>query len=323
MSTSVQPAQGETHALMPNQVIEHKITDIVNSTLDLRGLFTVDNTLVSGAGLSKRIYKYTYTGTVEQLAKGAKNTQKGAVSLVYDEYAVSRYQQTYVYNDMDVMADPNITNVLADGAGKTMANEIKGEYFTELAKIANHFDAKSYTSLYEAAVDAVAALPKAAELDITDLFFVMGADARANVRKDQLFEAAKQGEILFTGQFGTIAGIPCVYSNLVPASTVYLTEKEAITFFVKREGTVEQDRDIETKDNTVVYERHGLIALTNDTRSAVIDLNSTYAAVDPTGQGYSSKNPSTEGWFELGETGLYFASADTTPANGKTYYTKS
>lgn len=279
MSTNVPAAQGDTHALMPNQVIEHKITDIVNTTLDMRSLFTVDTDLTTSAGLSKRIYKYTYTGTVEQLAKGAKNTQKGAVSLVYDEYAVKRYQQTYEYNDMDVMADPNIVNVLADGAGKTMANEIKTEYFTELAKIANHFDAKSYTSLYEAAVDAVAALPKAAEKDITDLFLIMGADARANVRKDQLFEASKQGEILYTGQFGTISGIPCVYSNLVPAETVYLTEKEAITFFVKREGTVEQDRDIESKDNTVVYERHGLIALTNDTRSAIVDMNSTFTAV--------------------------------------------
>lgn len=272
MSTNVPAAQGDTHALMPNQVIEHKITDIVNTTLDMRSLFTVDTDLTTSAGLSKRIYKYTYTGTVEQLAKGAKNTQKGAVTLVYDEYAVKRYQQTYEYNDMDVMADPNIVNVLADGAGKTMANEIKSEYFTELAKISNAFDATSYNSLYEAAVDAVAELPKAAELDITDLFLIMGADARAAVRKDPLFEAAKQGEILFTGQFGTISGIPCVYSNLVPAKTVYLTEKGAITFFVKREGTVEQDRDIESKDNTVVYERHGLIALTDDTRSQILTI---------------------------------------------------
>lgn len=322
MSTAVQPAQGDTHALMPNQVIANKITDIVNTNLDLRGLFTVDTTLTTSAGLSKRIYKYTYSGTVEQLAKGAKNTQKGAVSLVYDEYDVKRYQQTYEYNDMDVMADPNIVNVLADGAGKTMSNEIKSEYFTELGKITNHFDAKSYTSLYEAAVDAVAALPKAAEKDITDLFLIMGADARAKVRKDSLFEAARQGEILFTGHFGNISGIPCVYSNLVPANTIYLTEKEAITFFVKREGTVEQARDIESKDNTVVYERHGLIAITDDTRSAIIDVNSTYAAVDSTGQGYSNKNPKTEGWYEKGSTGLYFLSAETSVGT-KTYYTKA
>lgn len=304
---------------IPNQVVEAKITDIVNSYLDMRSLFTVDDTLATAAGLTKRIYKYTYTATVEKLAKGAKNSAgaKGAVGLTYTDYEVERYQQTYGYNDMDVMADPNIVNVLADGAGKTMANEIKSEYFTELAKITNHFDAKAYSSLYEAAVDTVAALPKAAEMDITDLVLIMGADARARVRKDSLFEASKQGEILYTGQFGTVAGIPCVFSNLVPAKTVYVTEKNAITFFVKKEGSVEQDRDIESKDNTVVYERHGVIALTDDTRSCVIDLNSTYSSV---------ANPQTSGlstYYEKGLTGLYFKTADTAVDNTKTYYTKA
>lgn len=188
--------------LIPNQVIEAKITDITNSYLDMRALFTVDNSLEQNAGLTKRIYKYTYTGTVENLLKGAKNTAVGAVGLSYKDYTVGRYQQTYEYNDMDVMADPNIVNVLADGAGKTMANEVRAEYFTELGKIAWHYDAKTRTSLYEEVVDAVASLPKAAEMDITDLFLIMGADARAEIRKDALFEAAKQGDILFTGQFG-------------------------------------------------------------------------------------------------------------------------
>ena len=41
-------------------------------------------------------------------------------------------------------------------------------------------------------------------------------------------------------------------------------------FLVKKEGSVEQDRDIETKQNTVVYERHGLIALVDETKSVKI-----------------------------------------------------
>lgn len=256
--------------LVPNQVVEAKITDIVNTYLDTRALFTVDTSLTTEAGLSKRIYKYTYTGHVEKLAKGAKNTQRGEVTLTHSDYEVARYQQTYEYNDMDYMADPNIVNVLSDGAGKAMTNEIRAEYFAELAKISNTF--KATGSIYDAVVDAVATLDKAGDQDINDLFLVMGADARALVRKDELFEASKQGEILYSGQFGSISGIPCVFSNLVPAGKVYLTEPEAITFFVKKEGTVEQDRDIETKDNTVVYERHGVIALTDDTRSCVISF---------------------------------------------------
>lgn len=173
---------------------------------------------------------------------------------------------------MDYMADNNIVNVLSDGAGKEMVNEIRGEYFTELAKIGNTATQQSGDSVYETVVDAVAGLSKAGEQDTEGLFLIMGADARAAIRKDPLFEASKQGEILYTGQFGTVAGIPCVFSNLVPAKTIYMTEQNAITLFVKKEGTVEQDRDIETKDNTVVYERHGVVALTDDTRSCIITI---------------------------------------------------
>ena len=95
----------------------------------------------------------------------------------------------------------------------------------------------------------------------------MGLDGKAIIRKDPDFKASRQGEILYNGQFGTIAGVPCVFSKLVPAGTVYITSKDQVKFFVKKAGNVEQDRDIETKDNTVVYERHGVMALVDETKS--------------------------------------------------------
>lgn len=257
-----------------NFLIENKITDITNTYLDVRGLMTIDNSLTTDAGLIKYIHKYTYSGAVEQLAAGAKNADSsmGAVALTKTPYTVKRYQHTYKYNDVDVMTDPEVLDVMADGAAKVMANEIKSEYFDELAKISNTASQASGASVYEAIVDAIAGLGKAGDEDINDLFIVMGADGRAAVRKDDLFEAAKQGEIVYTGQFGTIAGVPCVFSNIVPTGKVYITEKAAVKFFVKREGTVEQDRDIETKDNTVVYERHGVMALVDETRSCILTL---------------------------------------------------
>lgn len=76
--------------LIPNQVVEAKITDIMATYLDTRALFKVDTSLTTEAGLTKRIYKYTYTGTVEKLAKGAKNSAYGAVALTHDDYTVER-----------------------------------------------------------------------------------------------------------------------------------------------------------------------------------------------------------------------------------------
>jgi hypothetical protein len=100
----------------------------------------------------------------------------------------------------------------------------------------------------------------------------MGIDGRAAVRKDADYKASRQGEILYTGQFGTISGVPCLFSKLVPAKTAYITAKDQVKFFVKNEGTVEQDRDIETKDNTVVYDRHGVMALVDETKSIKVTV---------------------------------------------------
>ena len=244
------------------------MTDLVNTKLDVNALFTVDNSLEAEAGLKKVINKYTYTGKVEKLAKGAKNTTKGGVSLVPTEYVVERYQQTFGYNDMDIMQDPYVLDVMTTGASELMANEIRDEYFAELAKISNTF--KYTTFNYDAVVDALAQIGKEVE---TDMFIIMGLDTKAAIRKDADYKASRQGEILYTGQFGEISGVPCLFSKLVPAGTVYITAKDQVKFFVKKAGTVEQDRDIETKDNTVVYERHGLMALVDETKSIKMTKN--------------------------------------------------
>ena len=256
-----------------NFVLENKTTDIVNSKLEVRSLMTVDTSLTESAGMRKTVNKYTYTGEVEKLAKGAKNTKKGSVTFVPTHYDVGRYQQTFEYNDMDIMQDPNLLDVAIDGAAKTMVNEIRTEYFTELAKISNSVTfPKTGAFNYDTVVDALAEIGCEAE---DDAFIIMGTDMKAMIRKDENFKAAEQGAILFSGQFGSLSGVPCLFSKLVPTDTAYITKKTAVKFFVKKEGSIEQDRNIETKDNTVVYERHGLVALVDDTESVKITRATT------------------------------------------------
>ena len=254
------------HVLYTNEVIENKMTDLVNTQLDVNALFTVDNSLSTAAGLKKVINKYTYNGAVEKLAKGAKNSDeaKGKVSFVDSEYNIERYQQTFEYNDMDVMQDPYILDVATTGAATLMANDIRSQYFRELAGITNTdtYDVLNYDRIF----DALADIGREVE---SDMFIVMGLDARAAIRKDADFKASRQGEILYTGQFGSIAGVPCLFTKHEACKNgeVYITTKDAVKCFVKKEGSVEQDRDIETKDNTVVYDRFGVMALVDDTKS--------------------------------------------------------
>lgn len=251
-----------------NFVLENKMTDLVNTNVNVNALYTIDNSLALEAGLKKVVNKYTYTGAVEKLAKGAKNSVKGAVAMVPTEYVVERYQQTFGYNDMDIMQDPYILDVMTTGAAQEMANEIRAEYFAELAKIGNSDTFTEFS--YDVVVDALAKIGREVE---DGMFIVMGLDSKAAIRKDADYKASRQGEILYSGQFGDICGLPCVSSVLVPEGTVYITTKDAVKFFVKKDGSVEQDRDIETKDNTVVYERHGLMALVDESKSIKLTKN--------------------------------------------------
>jgi hypothetical protein len=248
--------------LYENFVLENKMTDLVNTNLDVHTLFTIDNSLEGVDGMQKVINKYTFTGKVEKLAKGAKNTTRGAVTMVPATYTIERYQQTVDYNDEDVMKDSFYLDTITTGAATLMANNIKEQYFAELAKINNSFEYTTFN--YDAVVDALAQIGREVE---SDQIIVMGIDAKAAVRKDPDYKSSRQGEILYTGQFGDICGVPCVCSKLVPAGTIYITAKDQVKFLVKKNGFVEQDRDIETKDNTIVYSRYGLMALVDETKS--------------------------------------------------------
>jgi hypothetical protein len=259
------------HELYTNEVIENKMTDLVNTALDVNALFTRDDSLATAAGLQKVVHTYEYDGKVEKLAKGAKNSIRGKVKYTPHTYVVERYQQTFDYNDMDVMQDPYFLDVASTGASTEMANEIRDEYFEQLALIGTEGHGAANTDTYsvlsyDVIVDALASIGREVE---NDMFIIMGLEGKRDIRKDEDYKSSRMGEILYTGQFGTIAGIPCLFTKHEACKNgdVFITAKDQVKFFVKKDGSVEQDRDIETKDNTVVYERHGVMALVDTTKS--------------------------------------------------------
>ena len=78
-----------------NQVLESRLNDLLNTKLDVKGLMNIDYSLAEAAGTIKRINKYTYSGTVEELAKGNKNTVRGAISYETENYEVKVAQQVF------------------------------------------------------------------------------------------------------------------------------------------------------------------------------------------------------------------------------------
>lgn len=259
-----------------NFVLESRLTDLLETKIEARSLMTIDTDLAQEAGMKKIINVYTYEGEVEAVAMGEGNTAKGSVTFSPEEYEVKVYQQTFSYFDEQEMTDDKIVDMGIQGASQTMVNDLNSKFFAELGKATlTHEYAADATFGYDDVVDA---LEKLNLEDEANLILILGTDLRSVIRKDDDFTSSKQGEILYSGQIGNISGVPVVISKLVEAGEAYLLEKGAITLFIKKESEVEQERDAEIRENTVIMRKVGLVALTDATKVVKI---SQEAEVDP------------------------------------------
>ena len=258
------------HTLYENIVLENTVNDILETKLNAQNFMTIDNDLQAEAGMIKRINAYQYEGAVEEVAKGAKNVEKGKVSFSGKDYKVTVKQQTFEYADEDLLQDPLVLEVGLKGSATEMINHMNDEFFREIAKTSTVMETAGALN-YDTVVDAIEKMNVAE--DETGLFLLVGNDLKAQIRKDEDFKSARLGEMLFSGQIGSICGVPVVVSKKVPANTAFLATKEAVKCFVKRASQVEQDRDIETRTNTVVLRKVNLVALVDETKCVKITVN--------------------------------------------------
>lgn len=254
---------------MANQVYENFVlqttfADNLDTKLNAKGYMTIDNSLTANDGMTIKINKYSYSGTVQELAEGAANTVRGAVSITTTPYDVTLSQQVFDYTDEQAMTDSKIIDAGINGGANEMVNDITSKYFAELADATlSQTYAKGGAISYDTVVDAIAKMNLE---DESGLFLIIGNDLKAQIRKDADFKAKELGKVIVDGAIGTLSGVPVVCSKAVPAKTAYLATKEAVTCFIKKDSEVEQVRAAETRTNTVIMRAVNLVALTDATK---------------------------------------------------------
>lgn len=243
-----------------NKVIEAKAKDLLTTSVNTRNLMTVDNSLAETAGMVKTINVYTYTGTAEELAAGAKNTNRGAIAYVGTDYTVKRVQQTFDYLDDDFHKDNTIVDNMLKGANQVMVNKMTEDFIGECAKATITHSAGTFG--YDAVVDGIAKLGLE---DESKLFIVIPTAWKADLRKDPDYVAARMGEVVYNGQVGTVCGIPVIATNALE-DEAYVMTQEAVKLFMKKDVEVEQTRDVEAKQNTIVLATYYICALADATK---------------------------------------------------------
>lgn len=244
-----------------NKVIEARAKDLLLTNLNARNYMTVDTSLTETAGMTKTINVYTYTGTAEELEKGGKNTNRGSISYVGTDYKVKRVQQVFDYFDDDFMTDNTIVDNMLKGANQVMVNKMTADFIGECAKATLSQEAGGAFG-YDVIVDAIAKLNLE---DESNIFVVIPNSWKADLRKDEDYKAARMGEVVYTGQVGTICGIPVIASKAL-TDTAYVMTKDAVKLFMKKDVEVEQDRDKEAKANTVILSTYYVCALADATK---------------------------------------------------------
>lgn len=247
-----------------NFYLSNEVEDQFNSHLDLAQFCTVDKTLEGTDGMKRMINVYTATDGTEKLAKGEGNSKSISVSHTSKEYEILLAQNRFDYFDEEEMTDPMIVPVGMKHAGTDLFNTTNADIFGEYKK--------ATLSTTPAAFDFAAFVDAQAKLGIENIegvqmFGFVHPDDMAAVRK-ALKDDLKYVEAFARGGYvGTVAGINLYGKADADAGTIIVGTKEAVTLFVKKGVETEQERDGNTRKNSIFNRKYYLAALTNATKA--------------------------------------------------------
>lgn len=241
-----------------NFVLENKIEDMLTTALDVNNYLTADYSLSEKPGMKKIINTYTATGDVKDLAMGEGNDEAIEVSFTPTEYTVGVTQGKFSYYDEQEMTDPMVVETGVKALSAQLTNDLTAKAIAEFGKGTRRVDA-NFT--FDGIVDAIAMLPQESE---EGLFMLINPAEKAKLRK-ALGDDLKYSEgFARTGYIGSVCGVPVSVSKAVPAGTAYIATKDAVTCFVKKGVEVGQERDENTRTNTIYGRKVMVVALTDD-----------------------------------------------------------
>lgn len=256
------------HVLYENFVLENKMDEMLITLLDMNQFLTPDYSLAENAGMKKVINRYSAEGDAEYLDMGEGNSKEIAVSFTPEEYVVKTLQQKFVYYDEQEMNDPMVVEVGLQKMSANMVNAMAKEAIAEWDKASLVKYGCTWT--YDDVVDAIAMYPHE---QADGLMLLISPEIEASFRKN-LEDSLKYVEAnVRSGYIGSVCGCPVYKSaalaesaGIVDEACAFLVDRRAVTNFLKKGVEIEQERDADTRKNTIYSRKVGVVALTDATR---------------------------------------------------------
>lgn len=306
------------HKIYDNFYLSNEVEDQYNSHLDLQQFCTVDNSLVGTAGMKRKINVYKATSATEKLKMGEGNKKSIEVSYTPEEYEILLAQNKFEYFDEQEMTDPMLVPVGTRQMGTDMFNTVNGDIYAEFQKAPQVVLAEKFD--FAAFVDALANIAVAStdnepeKVGPTTFAFVNPFDT-AEIRKN-LADSLKYVEgFARSGYIGTVGGVSVFTKKDALKGNIVVANRDAVTLFNKKGVEIEQERDPDTRQNSIYSRKYYLAALTDTTKAVKILKGKATASADTTVKkdktyyaktdggyivGKPESNPQSEGFYEIG-----------------------
>lgn len=249
--------------IFDNKIIEAKAKDLLTTAINTRALMTVDTELAETAGMTKTINVYTYSGEAEEVGVGEGNSVRGALTYNGTDYTVKMVQANFDYADEDFMKDNTVVDNGIAGATAILKNKMNADFINECGKATLKVTG---TLSYDTIVDAIGKLNVE---DESKVFVVIPNTWKADLRKDEDYKAARMGEVIYSGQVGTVAGIPVVATKAL-TDKAYVMTPEAVKLFLKKDIEAENARNADKRVNEVYVRSAYICALVDATKICAI-----------------------------------------------------
>ena len=299
------------HKIYDNFYLSNEVEDQYNSHLNLQQFCTVDNSLVGTAGMLRKINVYKATDGTEKLAMGVGNSKSIEVGYTKKEYRILLAQNRFKYYDEQEMTDPMLVPVGVRHMGTDMFNTVNGDIYGEFGKATQVVVTSAFN--FDCFADAQSVLNIENVEGVSLFAFVCAADM-ADIRKNLKDTLQYVEKFAVSGYVGTVAGVNLYTKKDATPGSIIMATREAVTIFNKKGTEVEQERDSNTRENSIYSRKYYLAAMTDETKAVKIFKGEAKLTTDTTvtegktyykkvGNGYvvgtPETNPKTEGFYEI------------------------
>lgn len=299
------------HKIYDNFYLSNEVEDQYNSHLNLQQFCTVDNSLVGTAGMLRKINVYKATDGTEKLAMGVGNSKSIEVGYTEKEYRILLAQNRFKYYDEQEMTDPMLVPVGVRHMGTDMFNTVNGDIYGEFGKATQVVVTSAFN--FDCFADAQSVLNIENVEGVSLFAFVCAADM-ADIRKNLKDTLQYVEKFAVSGYVGTVAGVNLYTKKDATPGSIIMATREAVTIFNKKGTEVEQERNSNTRENSIYSRKYYLAAMTDETKAVKIFKGEAKLTTDTTvtegktyykkvGNGYvvgtPETNPKTEGFYEI------------------------